>query len=190
MEKSAEEPNGGPGGAVTVTYGSASGLSTRPPVRITQDTASVPGAAEKNDRFGWSVSAGDTNGDGYAHVAVGASGEALGSKQSAGSVTVLRGSAKGLTGTASKSFSQDTAGVPGAAEARDEFGGSVWVTDSNNDGRAELVAGAAAENNGVGSVWLFKTGSSGITATGSTAFGPGSVGGPAGIAYFGDNFAN
>lgn len=83
MEKSAEEPNGGPGGAVTVTYGSASGLSTRTPVRITQDTASVPGTAEKNDRFGWSVSAGDTNGDGYADVAVGASGEALGSKQSA-----------------------------------------------------------------------------------------------------------
>ncbi|MET7495726.1 FG-GAP and VCBS repeat-containing protein [Streptomyces sp900116325] len=190
MEKSADEPNGGPGGAVTVTYGSASGLSTRTPVRITQDTASVPGTAEKNDRFGWSVSAGDTNGDGYADVAVGASGEALGSKQSAGSVTVLRGSAKGLTGTGSKSFSQDTAGVPGAAEARDEFGGSVWVTDSNNDGRAELVAGASAENNGVGSVWLFKTGASGITATGSTAFGPGSVGGPAGISYFGDVFAN
>ncbi|MFD7753806.1 hypothetical protein [Streptomyces sp. NPDC059757] len=52
------------------------------------------------------------------------------------------------------------------------------------------MAGAAAENNGVGSVWLFRTGTSGITATGSAAFGPGSVGGPAGISYFGDGFAN
>lgn len=48
----------------------------------------------------------------------------------------------------------------------------------------------ADENSGVGSVRLFTTGTSGITATGSTAFGPGSVGGPAGISYFGDVFAN
>ncbi len=60
MEKSADEPNGGPGGALTVTYGSATGLSTRTPVRITQDTAGVPGAAEKVDAFGWSLAAGDT----------------------------------------------------------------------------------------------------------------------------------
>ncbi|MFF1958029.1 FG-GAP-like repeat-containing protein [Streptomyces sp. NPDC058220] len=189
MEKSATEPNGGPGGAVTVTYGSAAGLSTRTPVRITQDTASVPGSAEKGDQFGWSLSAGDTNGDGYADVAVGVSGEALGSKTAAGTVTVLRGSAKGLTGTGSVSYSQDTAGVPGTAEARDQFGGSVKLTDSNKDGRAELVAGAFAENSGAGSVWLFKAGASGITPTGSTSFGAATVGGPSGLSYFGDVLA-
>ncbi|MFF2183759.1 hypothetical protein [Streptomyces sp. NPDC058155] len=43
--------------------------------------------------------------------------------------------------------------------------------DSNKEGRAELVAGAFAENEGAGSVWHFKSGTSGITATGSTAFG-------------------
>ncbi|WP_405821862.1 hypothetical protein OG705_18810 [Streptomyces sp. NBC_00838] len=59
---------------------------------------------------------------------------------------------KGLTGTGSKSFTQDTAGVPGPVEAEDQFGASVELTDSNKDGRAELVADAFAENEGGGSV--------------------------------------
>lgn len=189
MEKSAGEPNGGLGGAITVTYGSAAGLSTRTPVRITQDTTAVPGTAKKGDRFGWSLAAGDTNRDGYADIAIGAPAEATGSKRATGTVTVLRGSAKGLTGTGSKSFTQDTAGVPGAAEANDQFGSSVELTDSNNDGRAELIAGAFAENGGAGSVWLFKSGTSGVTATGSTSFGAASVGGPSGLSYFGDVLA-
>ncbi|MFC8074485.1 FG-GAP and VCBS repeat-containing protein [Streptomyces sp. NPDC057307] len=189
MEKSTDEPNGGLGGAITVTYGSAAGLSTRTPVRITQDTTGVPGTAKKGDRFGWSLAAGDTNGDGYADVAIGAPSEATGSKRATGTVTVLRGSAKGLTGTGSKSFTQDTTSVPGAAEAEDQFGGSVELTDSNKDGRADLVAGASAENEGAGSVWLFKSGTSGVTATGSTSFGAASVGGPSGLSYFGEVLA-
>ncbi|GGX42677.1 FG-GAP repeat protein [Streptomyces chryseus] len=80
--------------------------------------------------------------------------------------------------------------MPGAAESHDQFGGSGHLTDSTGDGRAELVAGAFAENDGAGAVWLFKAGTSGITATGSTSFGSTSLGGPAGLSYFGDRFAN
>ncbi|MGA5473862.1 FG-GAP and VCBS repeat-containing protein [Streptomyces arboris] len=189
MEKSADEPNGGPGGAVTVTYGSAAGLSTRTPVRITQATAGVPGSATKGDHFGWSLSAGDTNGDGYPDIAVGVPAKDVSGKTDAGAVVVLRGSAKGLTGTGAKSFTQNTAGVPGNAEARDQFGASVRLTDSNRDGRAELIVGASAENKGEGGVWLFKTGKSGITATGATNFAAGSVGGPKGLSYFGEVLA-
>ncbi|WP_051819412.1 FG-GAP-like repeat-containing protein [Streptomyces sp. NRRL S-920] len=186
MEKSADEPNGGPGGAVTVTYGGATGLSTRTPVRVTQDTAGVPGAAEKGDAFGWSLSSGDTNGDGYADIAVGAASESLGAAKKAGSVIVLRGSASGLTGAGAKAFSQDTSGVPGTAETSDFFGGEVRLADGDGNGRAELVAGAYGENDGAGAVWLFRSTSSGVTATGSKSVsGPG-LGGPAGTSYFGD----
>ncbi|MGW1613272.1 FG-GAP and VCBS repeat-containing protein [Streptomyces sp. NPDC002285] len=189
MEKSATEPNGGPGGALTVTYGASTGISSRTPVRITQDTAGVPGAAEKGDAFGWSLAAGDTNGDGYVDIAVGIENEAVGSVYQAGSFAVLRGSASGLTGSGAKVFSQDSASVPGTAERLDNFGGAVHLTDVDGNGRAELVAGAAHENTGDGSVWVFKSSTSGITATGSKSFGASTVGGPTGDAYFGDVLA-
>ncbi|MFD4550674.1 FG-GAP-like repeat-containing protein [Streptomyces sp. NPDC058466] len=189
MEKSTTEPNGGLGGAITVTYGASGGLSTRTPVRITQDTAGVPGTGEKWDGFGWSLTSGDTNGDGYADVVIGSDSESLGTKKHAGQVTVLRGSASGLTGTGSKSYSQDTANVPGTAESEDYFGDAVFLTDANADGRAELTVGARGENDGAGAVWLFKSTTSGTTATGSKSFGSTTLGGPSGLAYFGNVFA-
>ncbi|MFD6824008.1 FG-GAP-like repeat-containing protein [Streptomyces sp. NPDC060085] len=189
MEKSSTEPDGGLGGAITVTYGAAGGLSTRTPKRITQDSAGVPGTGEKNDGFGWSLSSGDTNGDGYADVAIGSDSEYIGSVKHAGQVTVLRGSASGLTGTGSTSFSQNSAGVPGTAEAQDYFGDAVRLTDANGDGRAELVVGALGENSADGAVWYFKAGASGITATGSKSFNGTTLGGPSGDAYFGNVLA-
>jgi hypothetical protein len=189
MEKSTSEPNGGLGGAVTITYGASTGLSTRTPVRITQDTTGVPGTSEKGDAFGWSLAAGDTNGDGYTDIAVGVSEESLGSKADAGSVVVLRGSASGLTGSGAKSFSQDTSGVPGTAESQDFFGHSVFLTDTNKDNRAELIVGARGENDGAGAAWTLRGTSTGITATGAKSFGSTTLGGPSGLAYFGDVLA-
>ncbi|MER6016074.1 FG-GAP-like repeat-containing protein [Streptomyces bluensis] len=189
MEKSTDEPNGGLGGAVTVTYGASTGLSSRTPVRITQDTTGVPGTAEKGDGFGWSLSAGDVNGDGYADIAVGIENEAVGSVYKAGSFAVLRGSASGLTGSGAKVFHQNTTGVPGTAERLDNFGSAVHLTDTDGNGRAELLASAANENDGAGAVWLFKSTTSGITATGSKSFNGTTVGGPSGLSYFGDVLA-
>ncbi|MFJ4829422.1 FG-GAP-like repeat-containing protein [Streptomyces sp. NPDC088747] len=190
LEKSAEAPHGGLGGAITLTYGAAGGLSTRTPVRITQDTAGVPDTAEKGDGFGFSLSSGDTNGDGYADIAVGVENESIGSARKAGIVVVLRGSSAGLTGPGARSFSQNTAGVPGAAESLDFFGSAVQLTDVNTDGRAELVASAVNENTGDGAVWTFRSTTSGLTASGSKTFGSTTLGGPSGDAYFGDVLAD
>ncbi|MQS37096.1 hypothetical protein FFZ77_16140 [Streptomyces katsurahamanus] len=189
-EKSSDEPTGTLGGGITVSYGAMNGLSDRARVRINQDTKGVPGTAEKNDFFGWSVSAGDTDGDGYADVAIGAIGESIGKVKQTGTVTVLRGSAKGLTGAGAKSFAQSTKGVPGSDEAQDGFGYAVKLSDIDGDGRSELAASAFAEDKGAGAVWRFRTDKNGVTATGSASFNARTVGGVSGLSYFGSDLVN
>ena len=113
----------GAGGALWVgapgeDYGSIAnaGVVTRfltRPVRATgsvqyhQGARGVPGIAERGDRFGASLGGGG--------AAIGAPGEDVGSIVDAGTVTWE------LTG----SMSQNTAGVPGAAERGDQFGAAV-----------------------------------------------------------------
>ncbi|MGQ4374720.1 FG-GAP-like repeat-containing protein [Streptomyces sp. SAS_267] len=177
------------GGQVGVVYGSASGPDTSRTTVINQNTAGVPGVSEKGDDFGLGVSVGDVNGDGYADVAVGTPGEAIGKVASAGGVAVLRGGASGLTGRGAVSFSQDTTGVPGTAEKNDLFGGYTALTDTNRDGRAELYVSACGENTSTGGVWAFRSGGTGPTASGSVSFGPVGLGAPYTDAHFGRGFA-
>ena len=166
------DPAGAKGGKVTVVYGGPDGQdSSRAPLVLTQDTAGVPGASETGDRFGSGVFLGDVNGDGYADLAVGASGENSG----AGSVTVLYGSASGLRTSGVQSFTQNTAGVPGSSEANDRFGARVLLADHSGDRRAELTVSATGEN-GDGAVWSLRGATSGVTTGGAMSFGPATTG--------------
>ncbi|MER6347529.1 FG-GAP and VCBS repeat-containing protein [Streptomyces sp. NPDC001595] len=160
-------------GYVTVQYGGSTGPDTaRKPVRFTQDTAGVPGSSEKEDYFGSAVAAGDINGDGYADLAIGARGEALGTKDDAGSVTVLLGRAGGLSATGAKTYSQDTAGIAGTAESNDQFGAHLKLTDHTRDGRADLLVDTneQVDNTRWGLVHLLKGSASGVTTTGSKTY--------------------
>ncbi|MFD7458957.1 MULTISPECIES: FG-GAP and VCBS repeat-containing protein [unclassified Streptomyces] len=168
-----EEPDAWKG-YVTVHYGGSGGPNpARKPVKFTQDTAGVPGSSEKEDYFGSAVAAGDVNGDGYADLAVGARGESLGSKDMAGSVTVLYGRAGGLSGTGAKSFTQDTSGVAGTAESSDQFGAHLKATDYTRDGRADLMIDTNEQlgyEDRWGMIHMLKGSASGTTATGSKTF--------------------
>jgi hypothetical protein len=53
--------------------------------------------------------------------------EDLGSIRDAGAVSVLQGSAGGLTASGGRLFTQASPGVAGAAEPNDNFGGWQWV---------------------------------------------------------------
>lgn len=80
-------------GAVTVLFGSDSGLTASGSQQWHQDSPGVPGGSEPDDNFGEAVAAGDFNRDGCSDLAVGVPGEALGPRLAAGSVRILRGSA-------------------------------------------------------------------------------------------------
>ncbi|MFF4487598.1 FG-GAP-like repeat-containing protein [Streptomyces sp. NPDC001544] len=85
-------------GSVTVLFGSASGLRTSGSVSYTQNTSGVPGTAESGDDFGQAVRLVDLDRNGKADLVAGAGGE-----NGHGAVTVLRGSATGLTTTGATS---------------------------------------------------------------------------------------
>ncbi len=166
----------GDGGSVSAYLGSANGVRTQPQATLTQDSPGVPGGDEESDWFGHALSVDDVNGDGYADVAVGAIFEDVGAAELTGNVTVLRGSAAGLTGTGAQSFNQATAGVPGTAEDTDRFGASVRLADLNGDRRADLSVGADGEDAGDGAYWVLRGSSAGVTTTKAVSFGPSSAG--------------
>ncbi|MBX9396425.1 FG-GAP-like repeat-containing protein [Streptomyces sp. TRM72054] len=155
------------GGEIQVLYGGAQGITAAQKPRVFhQDSAGVPGGGENGDLFGFSLSVGDTNGDKYADVLVGAHGETLGSAGYTGTATLLRGSAAGLTGTRAITYSQNTAGLPDTSEEGDMFGASTQLIDLNKDGRAEVVTGTPGEN-ADGVVWIARGATTGPVVNGS-----------------------
>ncbi|MFI6360230.1 FG-GAP and VCBS repeat-containing protein [Streptomyces sp. NPDC050743] len=123
-------------GAVTVWRGGSSGPSGS--TTFTQATAGVSGTPEADDNFGRDLSAADTNGDGYADLAVGVPLEDVDGHEDQGGVHVFRGGSGGLTGTRSSWIAQTAAG-PVTVDA--EFGYTVHLRDLTGDGKADLAIG-------------------------------------------------
>jgi hypothetical protein len=153
-------------GAVIALYGSASGLTTAGAQLLTQ----AGGATEAGDAFGGRLAAGDFNRDGFADLAASLPGENVGSAGNAGAVSVLPGSAAGLTQAGGRLFTQ----VGGAAEADDGFGEALAAGDFDRDGFADLAAGASREDVGnsqdAGAVSVLYGSSGGLSATGGRLF--------------------
>ncbi|BFU41777.1 FG-GAP repeat protein [Krasilnikovia sp. MM14-A1004] len=84
-----------------------------------QDSPGVPGVSEKGDHFG-AVLAAAWNG-----VLVGAPDESVGSARGAGAVWFLGVDRNGAPAQ-TQSWTQDSPGVPGGAEAGDHFGASLY----------------------------------------------------------------
>jgi hypothetical protein len=130
----------GAGGAVNVLYGSAGGLTGGP-----QFLQANP---ETNDTFGFSLAAGDFDGDSFFDLAVGVPGENIGTIRDAGAVTVLFGSAAGVSTDGAQTLFQGSGGVAGTAEDFDRFGTSVASGNLAGDDLTDLVVGAPEEDVG------------------------------------------
>jgi hypothetical protein len=140
-------------GAVSVLYGSASGLQASAPAgqHWTQDAVGVEDVAEGADQFGSAVGAGDFNGDGYADLAIGVPFEDVSTIADAGAAAVVYGSASGLqvAAPADQKWTQNSASVRDGSEADDQFAFAVAGADFNGDGFADLVIGVRYEDSGV-----------------------------------------
>jgi hypothetical protein len=172
-------------GMVTVLYGRTTspylGLIPNTLTQIDQGQPGVPGDNEAGDRFGASLAVGDFNADGYADLAIGQPGEAVGTTQRAGAVTVVYGGTHGLTATGSVGYTQDTAGLNGTPETDDRFGWSLAAGDVTGDARDDLVVGASGEavagtTDAWGGVWLLPGSASGVDPATSSSFSVASTG--------------
>ena len=111
---------------------------------VTQNTPGVPGVAEAGDHFGASV----WTWEGY--LAVGVPGEDVGSLSNAGMLQVFNNARTSAPLTSYGAWTQNSPGVPGNAEAGDEFGAAVVVSFFFENGQLEVAVGSPGES--IGSV--------------------------------------
>ena len=132
----------------------------------------------------------DFNNDTFEDVAIGVPGEAIGTISNAGVVSVIYGSVSGLS-TDNDLWHQDSADIPGAAEAGDKFGSALAFGDFDGDGYSDLAVGSANEAIGTksnaGSVTIIRGGPSGLRSAGARSLHQNTAG-VKGVAETGDLF--
>ncbi|MEU0335091.1 FG-GAP repeat protein [Streptomyces sp. NPDC006193] len=142
------------------------------------------GLAHRGDLHGGLGSAsGDIDQDGYDDLVVGqlsAVDEATGDADAPGGlVGVYYGGENGPggsrgTGADAQWWSQNSPGVPGAAEDGDAWGADLSVADVDGDGCADVAVGAPGEDVGAvadaGAVWLLRGTREGLTGAGAQSF--------------------
>ncbi|MEI5526596.1 FG-GAP and VCBS repeat-containing protein [Streptomyces brasiliscabiei] len=119
------------GGGILVTFGTADGGPGTKTQFIDQASAGVPGADERDDFFGEIRTAADFDKDGYGDLAVSANGENVGAHKDNGTVTVLWGGKKGLSGGTTVPF-KGPKGVSGRAA-------DLATGDFDGDGHQDLA---------------------------------------------------
>lgn len=177
-------------GAVNVLYGSEDGITASGSDYWDQDVGGVGSICEEDDRFGFSLTAGDFNGDGYDELAVGVPYEHWNDPDT-GIVQVLFGAADGLTDAGDQLWRQGLSEILDTEEPNDRYGYALAAGDFNGDGYADLGIGIPYEAintiSEAGAVNVLYGTESGLTATGNQFWYQGS-GGLAGIPESGDRF--
>ncbi|WP_200308792.1 VCBS repeat-containing protein [Streptomyces adelaidensis] len=154
------------GGGIQVTFGTANGPGTKTQF-IDQASAGVPGADETDDFFGEVRTAADFNKDGYGDLAVSANGEDVGSARNNGTVTVLWGGKKGLSGGTTVP-NKGPKGVSGEAVdfATGDFNGDAKPDLALvRDGKTYVYRGAIGKSGVKGSVTVLDKDGAGFYST-------------------------
>ncbi|TGL59065.1 hypothetical protein EHQ58_09110 [Leptospira ognonensis] len=123
---------------------------------VSSATTTITGQAVVN-RFGYSISMGDINGDGYSDIAVGA----YRTSSYTGQIYIFYSSGtSGITVTGASSADKIISGEA----TNNNFGYSIFISDLNSDGYSDVVVGARNHSSSAGRVYIFNSaGSSGVT---------------------------
>ena len=132
-------------GAVVYLPNPAGGVTGAGGRVLAQGAGGAGGRAERGDRFGAVLEAGQANTGGPADLVVGAPGETVGTAAGAGAVSVLYGAVSGPSGTGDQLFFQGGGGLPDEPEAGDGFGSALAVGRLDGDGFPDLMVGVPGE---------------------------------------------
>jgi hypothetical protein len=160
------------GGAVWILYGGPGGITAKGNQYFdaTDPNLALLDTAESGDTFGYTISAGDFNGDGYWDLAIGIPGDTgdTGTPH-AGAVDILYGTPTGLTTVGAQRFTQASLG--GTDQTGSGLGTVLATGDFNGNGMADLAMGLPGDTvNGqanAGAVYIVNGSSSGLTTAGS-----------------------
>lgn len=135
---------GAPEAGGVLVYRQISGSLT-PALRYDQSSPNVTGTAESDDLCGFSLAAGDFDGDGQDDLSTGCPGETVTASGFAEGalVSVYFGIVSGaFTITQGQMWHKNSTGIPDQCSSSDYFTWSLTAGDFNGDGKADLAAGS------------------------------------------------
>ena len=150
-------------GVVNVLYGSKTGLS-KAPVQVFSERDFGP---DIGSSFGFPLTTGDFDGDGFTDLAVGDNTAEVGDVGGAGAVRVIYGSTAGLTKQRSQVWSQGSPGIADTPEEEDYFGITLIAANFGKGPQDDLAVAVRFENNREGAVHVIYGSSTGLTSAGN-----------------------
>jgi hypothetical protein len=135
-------------GRVAVLFGGRGGFDRTRTQFWSEDEILGSGMSHLGDRFGASLAAGDFDKDGFPDLAIGHPGES-GAAPSSGAVTLIVGTASGLSDVRTRDLAAGIAGFPGSPNvAKGGYGTALAAGDFDADGHADLAIGVPGDGAG------------------------------------------
>ncbi len=158
-------------GKVNVLFGDGSRITKVGDVAVSR--VGVQGGARADGLFGSAVELAHIDGDAFADMIVGSTGETVDGAANAGEFVVIRGSADGPDMASVQIFTQSDL-HPGGAETGDFFGYNIASGDFDDDGYDDIAVSAPFEDDGdivdSGSVTVVPGGPDGLVSEEARTF--------------------